>query len=109
MEKPKRVQISVRQQWLGSPEYTADRGGGQFIKGRTLNINFVHGGKTYAVLMHPGESGEWHGTYTRDNGKPESIKGKLYTAEDGGMLMIGWWFEEGSYTWIANITPEDGE
>lgn len=108
MEKPKRVQISVRQQWLGSPEYTADRGGGQFIKGKSLTINFVHGGKTYAVLMHASGS-EWIGHYTVDGGRQESIKGKLYTAEDGSMLMVGWWFEEGSYTWIANIIPEDGE
>jgi hypothetical protein len=58
--------------------------------------------------MHASGS-EWSGQYTADNGKPESIRGKLYTAEDGSMLMIGWWFEDGSYTWVANITPEDSE
>lgn len=106
-EPAKRSLVNVSQQWLGPASYASGPNLGQFIKDKTLDVSFMLEGKTYRVLLHAANSGHWIGTQTVAGGRPESVEGKLYTAEDGEMVLIGQWYEKGFYTWIVHISLEE--
>lgn len=82
---------------------------GEYIPGKRIEVSFFQEGNRYKVSLGHSEGDIWVGHYTCNSGAQAPVKAKLYTSSSGEMVLIGEWEERGSYTWIANITPDGDE
>jgi hypothetical protein len=104
-----RHEIGAVNCWFVRQKEYVSRATGEYIPGKRLELTFPSDGREYTVILKAGSQGNWQGDYRDSSGSTGLVAAKLYSSEDGEMVLVGRWPEDGiEFTWLVDqIAVED--